>query len=265
MTGSGRGCWRRRPRCGGCWRSRWCRSSSRVPCRPTRDGASSHYFAELDARFEERFDPGKTWAAERMGLTPPSGAFLIARVNGQPAGCGALRTLGPGVGEIARMWVDRAHRGLGIGRRLLEGLEEQAVGPRLRPRAARHQQARYDEAKAMYRSSGYDEIARYSDNPYADHWFEKRLAPARRAGGARVVRPDRRTGVDVGAERGPDGIRDRPARRERSSVDDAHGHDLGSGSRQEQLVGGPHVDRGHRPLVARDAELVEQAHHERRA
>ena len=62
-----------------------------------------------------------------MGLTPPSGAFLIARVNGQPAGCGALRTLSPGVGEIARMWVDRAHRGLGIGRRLLEGLEQQAV------------------------------------------------------------------------------------------------------------------------------------------
>ena len=30
----------------------------------------------------------------------------------------------------------------------------------------------------MYRSSGYDEIARYSDNPYANHWFEKRLAPA---------------------------------------------------------------------------------------
>ncbi len=134
----------------------------------------SHYFAELDARFEEHFDPGRTWAAERMGLAPPSGAFLIARVNGQPAGCGALRTLSPGVGEIARMWVDRAHRGLGIGRRLLEGLEQQAVALGLDCVRLDTNRA-LDEAKAMYRSSGYVEIPRYNDNPYANHWFEKRL------------------------------------------------------------------------------------------
>jgi DNA-binding MarR family transcriptional regulator/GNAT superfamily N-acetyltransferase len=136
----------------------------------------SHYFAELDARFEEGFDPGRTWAAEGTALTPPSGAFLVARVHGQPAGCGALRTLGPGVGEVARMWVDRAHRGLGIGRRILEGLEQQAVGLGLD--CVRLDTNRVlDEAKAMYRGSGYVEIARYSDNPYANHWFEKRLAP----------------------------------------------------------------------------------------
>jgi hypothetical protein len=33
------------------------------------------------------------------------------------------------------------------------------------------------EARALYRKSGYGEIARYSDNPYAHHWFEKRLSP----------------------------------------------------------------------------------------
>ena len=31
------------------------------------------------------------------------------------------------------------------------------------------------EAQTLYRSLGYAEIARYNDNPYADHWFEKRL------------------------------------------------------------------------------------------
>jgi ribosomal protein S18 acetylase RimI-like enzyme len=31
------------------------------------------------------------------------------------------------------------------------------------------------EAHALYRSEGYRETARFSDNPYADHWFEKRL------------------------------------------------------------------------------------------
>ena len=28
----------------------------------------------------------------------------------------------------------------------------------------------------MYRGNGYLEVARYNDDPYADHWFEKRLA-----------------------------------------------------------------------------------------
>ena len=32
-----------------------------------------------------------------------------------------------------------------------------------------------NEAHALYRKLGYVEIARYNDNPYADHWFEKRL------------------------------------------------------------------------------------------
>jgi hypothetical protein len=32
----------------------------------------------------------------------------------------------------------------------------------------------------MYRERGYVEIARYNDDPYADHWFEKRLRLARR-------------------------------------------------------------------------------------
>jgi hypothetical protein len=33
-----------------------------------------------------------------------------------------------------------------------------------------------DEARAMYLGAGYAEITRYNDNPYANHWFEKRLA-----------------------------------------------------------------------------------------
>ena len=33
-----------------------------------------------------------------------------------------------------------------------------------------------EEAKAMYRARGYRAIARYNDDPYADHWFEKRLS-----------------------------------------------------------------------------------------
>ena len=33
----------------------------------------------------------------------------------------------------------------------------------------------------MYRAGGYLEIARFNDNPYAHHWFEKELADGRQA------------------------------------------------------------------------------------
>ena len=135
-----------------------------------------HYFTELGERFEDGFDPGRTLPADGGDLVPPTGAFLLASFGGQPAGCAALKTLAPGIGEIMRMWVDRAHRGLGIGKRLLDELEDQAE-------ALGHHTVRLytnrslAEAKAMYRSSGYVEIPRYNDDPYADHWFEKQLAP----------------------------------------------------------------------------------------
>jgi DNA-binding MarR family transcriptional regulator/N-acetylglutamate synthase-like GNAT family acetyltransferase len=131
----------------------------------------AHYFAELGERFEEPFDPGRTLPADAADMVPPAGAFVIARFSGQPAGCGALKQ-----GELVRMWVDRPHRGLGIGARILEALEEQA-------RALGHETVRLytnralSEAKAMYRARGYMEIPRYNDDPYANHWFEKRLTP----------------------------------------------------------------------------------------
>lgn len=108
-------------------------------------------------------------------MSPPSGAFFLARFNGQPAGCGALKTLRPGTGEIVRMWVDGTHRGLGIGARILDALEAQAI-------ALGHDRVRLytnrslAEAKAMYRARGYLAIDRYNDDPYANHWFEKRLS-----------------------------------------------------------------------------------------
>lgn len=126
-----------------------------------------HYAAELAERFEESFD-ATVWPADPT-------RFVIARIGGQPAGCGALKTLSPDIGEIARMWVDRPHRGLGIARRLLTALEEQAAELGFTTVRLDTNRA-LDEAKAMYRGAGYTEIERYNDNPYADHWFEKRLA-----------------------------------------------------------------------------------------
>ncbi|WP_196807481.1 bifunctional helix-turn-helix transcriptional regulator/GNAT family N-acetyltransferase [Candidatus Solirubrobacter pratensis] len=126
-----------------------------------------HYFAELGERFG--LDPARTLPAEGEDLT-----FLLARLSGQPAGCGVLKTLAPGTGEIMRMWVDRPHRGLGIAARLLDALEARAA--ELGHAAVRlYTNGALEEAQALYRARGYAEIGRYNDDPYAERWFEKRL------------------------------------------------------------------------------------------
>jgi GNAT superfamily N-acetyltransferase len=86
----------------------------------------AQYFAELDRRFDQGFDPGQSIPAVHDEMVPPGGAFLIATIEGEPAACGAMKTIGPGVGSLKRMWVAESARGLGLGRRLLTALERGA-------------------------------------------------------------------------------------------------------------------------------------------
>jgi len=148
--------------------------------------AVAAYVAELDERFPGGFDPGPRPSAgepdpEDARLAPPSGAFVVATSDGAPVACGGVRTLADGddgaaggVGEIKRMWVHPGWRGAGLGSRLLRHLEGVS-------RDLGHREVRLDtngtltEAVAMYERAGYRRIARYNDNPYAEHFFAKRL------------------------------------------------------------------------------------------
>ena len=134
----------------------------------------ARYFDELDARFPGGFDRRAGGATVRAELLPPRGRLLIARLDGAPVGCGAIRELAPGALEIKRMWVAPSARGLGIGRDLLEALER--IARRRRARLIRlDTHATLNEALRLYCKAGYRRIARYNDNPYAQRWFEKRL------------------------------------------------------------------------------------------
>src|ERR1044072_4413020 len=61
------------------------------------------------------------------GVEGDDGAFLVAYVDGHAVGCAALRPVGPGLGELKRMYVDPLARGKGIGAALLAGIEARAV------------------------------------------------------------------------------------------------------------------------------------------
>ena len=133
------------------------------------------YFAELGRRFERGFDASRSIAADDAELVPPAGAFLVAKVEGETAGCGAVKTIGPGVGSLKRMWVAESARGLGLGRRILKALESEARGLGLTTLRLETNRS-LSEAIRLYRSAGYVEVPPFNDEPYADHWFEKRLA-----------------------------------------------------------------------------------------
>jgi DNA-binding MarR family transcriptional regulator/GNAT superfamily N-acetyltransferase len=135
----------------------------------------ARYFAELERRFEAGFDPGASLPAADREMVPPRGAFLVGTIDGDPVACGAVKSIAPGVGSLKRMWVSDEVRGLGIGRRMLEALEAEALGLGLGTVRLETNRA-LAEAISLYRSAGYREVSRFNDDPYANHWFEKQLS-----------------------------------------------------------------------------------------
>jgi putative acetyltransferase len=114
----------------------------------------------------------QNFEAEVAGLpgdyTSPGGALVVALLDGQPAGCGALRPLHdvdyPNACEMKRLFVPRAFRGFGLGRLIAQEL------------IARATQAGYstmlldtlddmEAARGLYGTLGFEEIPPYYYNP----------------------------------------------------------------------------------------------------
>ena len=99
-------------------------------------------------------------------LMAPNVRFHVARKAGEIVGCGAVMiSHEPGhapTGELKRMWVDPAARGLGLGRRILSALEADALDAGAavaRLETGIHQQ----EALGLYRACGYVERGPFGD------------------------------------------------------------------------------------------------------
>jgi DNA-binding MarR family transcriptional regulator/GNAT superfamily N-acetyltransferase len=132
------------------------------------------YIQELNERFDAGWDPAQSISAYPHEMTTPAGLFLVASLRQQPVGCGALKFHGDAPAELKRMWVSPQVRSLGLGRRLLAELERHAREAGVTVLRLETNRA-LAEAIALYRRSGYQEVAAFNDEPYAHHWFEKRL------------------------------------------------------------------------------------------
>ncbi|HXR98162.1 MAG TPA: helix-turn-helix domain-containing GNAT family N-acetyltransferase [Terriglobales bacterium] len=148
------------------------------PTTPDARWCFDQYFAELNRRFDGGFDPGLSISADPQELTLPRGLLILGRLQGRPIACGALKFHKKEPAELKRMWVAESARGLGVGRRLLVELERHARKAGIKLLRLETNRALY-QAIHLYKRSGYVEVEAFNAEPYAHHWFEKRLgAPA---------------------------------------------------------------------------------------
>ncbi|MEU8634565.1 GNAT family N-acetyltransferase [Amycolatopsis sp. NPDC048633] len=114
---------------------------------------------ELDARYgTDDHEPGAMPTAESVAV------FLVARdAGGTAVGCGGLRLLGPGSGEIKRMYVEPPARGTGVAAALLRALEDHARGFGI-ARLLLETGTGQPDAIRFYQREGYEPIEAYG--PY---------------------------------------------------------------------------------------------------
>jgi GNAT superfamily N-acetyltransferase len=95
-------------------------------------------------------------------FVPSRGQFLIAYVDGVPAGCGGWRTSAedPDAAEIKRMYTAPAFRGRGVASAMLRALEDSARTAG-RKRMILETGSKQPEAVALYQKLGYERIANF--------------------------------------------------------------------------------------------------------
>ncbi len=116
----------------------------------------------LDAYQSALYPPESNHFVDVDALAASNVRFFVARRGGEALGCGALRIDGAGYGELKRMFVTPAARGLKLGRRILDRIEEEARREGLgwlRLETGIHQ----PEALGLYRSAGFVEREAFWD------------------------------------------------------------------------------------------------------
>ncbi|MFI5842419.1 GNAT family N-acetyltransferase [Catenuloplanes sp. NPDC051500] len=114
-------------------------------------------------------------------FVPPKGLLLVAEADGEAVGVAALRTIGPGIVEVKRMYVAPHARGTGAGSALLDRLIEEGretFGAKI----IRLDTVRFmAEAQGLYGSRGFIEREPYEETEIPAHmrqywrFFEREL------------------------------------------------------------------------------------------
>ena len=137
---------------------------------------AAHLIENLLAELGARYGDDGAGAFSPNDVQVPGSVFVVAWLDDQPVGCGALRPLERGVAEVKRMFVEKDARRKGIARKILKRLE--MIAAQFGYRALRLETGILQpEAVNLYKSAGYRRVrcyGRYVDNPLSV-CFEKRL------------------------------------------------------------------------------------------
>lgn len=116
--------------------------------------------------------PGSAVSPAQM--SPPGGGFVVLEEDGRALAGGGVKQLDETAAEIKRMYVLPDARGHGLGRALLEALEDlvRDLGYEI---ARLDTGAKQPRARLMYERAGYAEIPDYNGNRDAAYWAEKRV------------------------------------------------------------------------------------------
>jgi GNAT superfamily N-acetyltransferase len=107
---------------------------------------------------------GEEVASLPGGYAPPGGRLALARIDGEPAGCAAMRRFDASRCEAKRLYVRPKFRGLGVGRELMHWLIAES-------RAAGYSEMWGDtmpvmaQALEMYARIGFEQTGPYSSQP----------------------------------------------------------------------------------------------------
>ncbi|MGD9588681.1 MAG: GNAT family N-acetyltransferase [Pyrinomonadaceae bacterium] len=101
----------------------------------------------------------------------PEGRLYLALVEGEAAGCVALRRFGDGICEMKRLYVRPGFRGLRLGASLVELLISTARGIGYSRLLLDTYPPKMEQAVRMYRSFGFEEVGPYYDNPNSETLF----------------------------------------------------------------------------------------------
>jgi GNAT superfamily N-acetyltransferase len=124
---------------------------------------------QVQAEYHVRYgDGGDATTLDPTDFTPPNGAYLIAYdENDSPVATGGWRAQNAngegnedGDAELKRMYVIEQARGLGLARRMLAALEENARAAG-RTRMVLETGTKQPEAIALYTSSGYEPCVKF--------------------------------------------------------------------------------------------------------
>jgi GNAT superfamily N-acetyltransferase len=127
---------------------------------PYDDPLAQFLVEQVQQEYVQRYGGRDAAVVDPAEFLPPAGLFLVAEIDGEPAGCGAWRALPSGDAEIKRVYVAPSFRRLGLAQVIVAELERGAARAG-HATVVLNTGQQQPEALALYDQLGYGPVPGY--------------------------------------------------------------------------------------------------------